>query len=300
MDSTSRSKLNAGPFLDYCISQFGWTDLSNDTVLDIGCGKHLNLATALLEKFSKVKSVVNIDRNPEIVVHARRLIRRKILKCHVADIEDRDSLEGFEGRINKVISTYTFHHIRKIKEAFRNVHLVLRPGGEAGFLFYIRSGAHEWLTEMLSKPKWKAIYKGEDILDLLPQELSSAKYQTMVLKLGFTIVECHEEIRVTPCASDEICKEALYKLTQKFFNIPSELLDDFKEDAFKTFVKIHGRNRMGKPRFTATELFLLIRKSVTKLRNIRMLKWQHLTRALRRVPVMRSNNKMVVRLPSRR
>ncbi|CAL1270486.1 unnamed protein product, partial [Larinioides sclopetarius] len=204
MDSTPRSKLIAAPFLDYCISKFGWRGLSKHKVMDIGCGKHLNLGKTLLKRFPRIKSVIGIDRNPEIVVHAR-CHKVKRLKCNVGDIEYRNSLEGFEGRISKVISTYTFHHVMKT-EAFRNVHLMLRPGGEAGFLFYIRSGVHEWLTEMLSKSKWKSFYKGEDIPDVLPQELSSVQYQAMVLKLGFTIVDCHEETKVTSCISDETCK----------------------------------------------------------------------------------------------
>ncbi|GIY57965.1 hypothetical protein CDAR_284491 [Caerostris darwini] len=69
------------------------------------------------------------------------------------------SLVDFECKIDKVISTHVFHQLYYQEEGFKHTFDLLKPGGEAGFLFAMKTGMYNTLQELISMPKWKDSYK---------------------------------------------------------------------------------------------------------------------------------------------
>ncbi|GFU07209.1 hypothetical protein TNCV_4946801 [Trichonephila clavipes] len=51
-------------FITRCQTELNWEDLSDDTVMDIGCGTHFLCIRALLEKFPRMGCLVASDKVP--------------------------------------------------------------------------------------------------------------------------------------------------------------------------------------------------------------------------------------------
>ncbi|GFQ71967.1 jhamt [Trichonephila clavata] len=62
-------------FIKSCADEFQWKDLSEDVVMDIGCGHELNCCKAILMQFPEVKALIAVDNN------------RTVLKKHTSGIE---------------------------------------------------------------------------------------------------------------------------------------------------------------------------------------------------------------------
>ncbi|GBO28299.1 hypothetical protein AVEN_33256-1 [Araneus ventricosus] len=50
---------------------FGWSDLSRDVIMDVGCGEEGYCGKAILEKFPDVGAIIGIDSHPKIVRNFR-------------------------------------------------------------------------------------------------------------------------------------------------------------------------------------------------------------------------------------
>ncbi|GBN93496.1 hypothetical protein AVEN_129554-1 [Araneus ventricosus] len=254
-----RQKIFAGMFIDHCKDMFGWSDLSRDVIMDVGCGGEGYCGEAILQKFPDVGTIITIDSRSKVVRNIRLRTAAK-MECLFADIEKRQSLRNYEGKMTKVIATHVFHQLREKEEAFRNVYHLLKPGGEAAVLFVMKSLIYEWLTDLLKKPKWKEAYKLHYAEDMYESGFGADQYREMVEKIGFQVVECVEENRVIPYLSDQSCKEALYEKCGYNFNVPPESLEEFKEECLQVLLKLSARDAQGRPCYRLTELSLLLTK----------------------------------------
>ncbi|GBN69597.1 hypothetical protein AVEN_244132-1 [Araneus ventricosus] len=149
-------------FVKLCASTFGWEDLSEDTVMDVGCGKGLYCARTVLENFPNVKSIIALDGSPAqlegITFKSPRITRL------LADILKRTDIHRYEGKVDKVISTHVLHQIQNKEKVFKNVYRLLKPGGEAGFLFTSDFGLYHVLNNLRQDSKYKDYFKvGIDI-----------------------------------------------------------------------------------------------------------------------------------------
>ncbi|GFY53328.1 hypothetical protein TNIN_222291 [Trichonephila inaurata madagascariensis] len=109
--------------------------------------------------------------------------------------------------MHKAISTNTFHLITNKKLAFENVCHVLKPGGEAAFLFFLDSCFYSLLTALLEKPKFKALHNGSYDPEMYSEEHDAQYYKQMLEEIGFQSVRSIEERSIVCYASEEDCKE---------------------------------------------------------------------------------------------
>ncbi|GIX83702.1 uncharacterized protein CEXT_398241 [Caerostris extrusa] len=99
-----------------------------------------------------------MDSDAEAIRDARISDQSKIT-CVVGNLERRLSLIDFERKIDKVICSHMFHQLSYKEEGFKHTFDLLKPGGEAGFLFAMKTGMYTTLQELISMPKWKDSYK---------------------------------------------------------------------------------------------------------------------------------------------
>ncbi|GFY71591.1 hypothetical protein TNIN_53081, partial [Trichonephila inaurata madagascariensis] len=154
---TTELYISSTQFVKWCAEEFQWKDLSEDVIMDIGCGVEMNCCKAILTQFPDVRALIAVDKQSTVFQQAHFRDRR-ISSC-VGNILERDSLKMYEGKMNKIISTNTFHHIDDKEMAFRNIYHLLKPGGEAGFFFVVNSWMYKFLTAMSELPKYSAILK---------------------------------------------------------------------------------------------------------------------------------------------
>ncbi|CAL1278007.1 unnamed protein product [Larinioides sclopetarius] len=197
-------RVSAKTLIESCKGEFGWEELSRDVIMDVGCGVRGYGVQRILQLFPAVGTIIGICKDQEEVDKLKETTKK--IEFAVADIEKRETLQNYEGRITKVISIHVFHQIMEKEEAFRNIYHLLKPGGEVAVLFAIKSVTYEWLTEMLKNPKWKDAYQGHYVEDLYKRELEASAYKKMVVNIGFQEVKCLGEKRKLAYPSDKDCK----------------------------------------------------------------------------------------------
>ncbi|GFT54834.1 hypothetical protein NPIL_440501 [Nephila pilipes] len=239
-------------FVKTCADEFKWKDLSRDVVMNIGWGANQYCCKAILHEFPDINTLIAVDER--VVPNQATLTHEKIQLIN-GNIQERQSLQKYEGKMNKVVSTSIFSAIKDKELAFRNVYRLLKPGGEAAVSFSLDSVLNEFLTAMLTVPKFEVMFPGSPDGNLYPVEHGKQYYQKMLERVGFCNVRSAEETRILPCTSDEHCRDSLYKLFKDFFRLPPEKVEEFKDDAFQTYVKTVGRHN-GKPYYRVSTLNL--------------------------------------------
>ncbi|GFQ93722.1 jhamt, partial [Trichonephila clavata] len=201
---TSVSYHYCARFVRRCADEFQWKDLSKDVVMDIGCGDELKCCKAILMQFPDVRALIAVDKESTVfqTVH----FRHRRIQFVVGDIEERNPLKSYEGKMNKILSTNTFNQIIDKELAFRNVYHLLKPGGEAGFLFCVNSCLHKFISTLIETPKYKGNFKGTIVENLYPPEHRKQYYKEMLEKIGFKHVRAFEEERRRPLNTDECFK----------------------------------------------------------------------------------------------
>ncbi|GFQ71968.1 jhamt [Trichonephila clavata] len=238
-------------FIKSCADEFQWKDLSEDVVMDIGCGHELNCCKAIVMQFPEVKELIAVDKESTVFETAR--FRNRIEFC-VGDIQERDSLKSYEGKMDKIISAHTFHHIIDKETAFRNVYRLLKPGGEAGFFFCVNSCMHKFLTVLSEIPQYEAILKDTFLLKLHTPEHGEQYYKELLEKIGFKHVRAFEEERL-PFSSDSSFKDFLEDLDIDP-KLSPETTETMKAEALELYEKKFGRLE-GKLRYVYVQLNLL-------------------------------------------
>ncbi|GFR33922.1 jhamt [Trichonephila clavata] len=241
-------------FVRRCADEFQWKDLSEDVVMDIGCGDELNCCKAILMQFPDVRALIAVDKESTVFQQAH--FRDGRIQFCVGDIQDRNPFKSYEGKMNKILSTHTFHHIIDKELGFRNVYRLLKPGAEAGFLFCVNSCLHKFLTALMEMPKYGAILKGTPVENEYPPEHGKQYYKEMLEKIGFKHVRAVEEERRIPFHTDECLKDSILERIKVILQISPEATETFKAEALELYEKTFGRYE-GKLCYVTVQLNLL-------------------------------------------
>ncbi|GFY37725.1 hypothetical protein TNIN_462381 [Trichonephila inaurata madagascariensis] len=229
-------------FVKWCTEEFQWKDLSEDVIMDIGCGVEMNCCKAILTQFPDVRTLVAVDRESTVFQQAHFRDRR-INSC-VGNILERDSLKMYEGKMNKIISADTFHHIYDKEMAFRNAYRLLKPGGEAGFLFVVNS----WM--------YKFLKAGALPENLYPPDNENQYYKEMLERIGFKDVRAFEEEKRFCFPTDECFKDSIVELYKVKLKIPPEAAETFEKELIELYEREVGRYE-GKLCYVSVRLNLL-------------------------------------------
>ncbi|GFY67734.1 hypothetical protein TNIN_351911 [Trichonephila inaurata madagascariensis] len=209
-------------FVKRCADEFHWKDLSEDVVMDIGC------------------------------VHFRD---RRIEFC-VGDVLERDSLKSYEGKMNKIISTNAFHQIDDKERAFRNVYRLLKPGGEAGFFFCVKSYTHKFLTDLSEMPKFREMLEDTYTKDMYPLGHGKEYYKKMLEKVGFKDVRSVEVEKRFCFPTDKDFIDSLFYGLPVNPKLSPEVVQTLKKELIELHVKKFGRYA-GKLFYLSEQLNLL-------------------------------------------
>ncbi|GFY78945.1 hypothetical protein TNIN_201281 [Trichonephila inaurata madagascariensis] len=219
-------------FVKWCAEEFQWKDLSEDVIMDIGCGVEMNCCKAILTQFPDVRTLIAVNKESTVFEQAH-FTDRRINSC-VGNILERDSLKMYEGKMNKIISTNTFHQINDKEVAFRNVYHLLKPGGEAGFFFVVNSCMYKFLMALSELPKYAAI-KGTLPENLYQPDHGSQYYEEMLEKIGFKDVRAFEEDERIPFDTDECFKDAVLQRLKVTLKISPEAVETFEKELLELY-----------------------------------------------------------------
>jgi ubiquinone/menaquinone biosynthesis C-methylase UbiE len=102
------------------------SDLPSDkAVLEIGCGQ--GVGTKLIQKHFKPKSINAIDLDPQMIRRAKRRVKAP----HIAfEVGDASHLRFTDASFDAIVDFGIIHHIPNWKDALKELHRLLKPGGQ--------------------------------------------------------------------------------------------------------------------------------------------------------------------------
>ncbi|HET6449337.1 MAG TPA: methyltransferase domain-containing protein [Conexibacter sp.] len=113
-------------------------------VLDVGCGQGIDVA-----RYAAAGARVSgVDLTPRHVELARAHLAAIDLDATIVQ-GDAEQLPFADGSFDRVSSNGVLHHTPGFDAALREVHRVLRPGGEARIVVYNRSSLHYWCNQVV-------------------------------------------------------------------------------------------------------------------------------------------------------
>ncbi|GFQ71972.1 jhamt [Trichonephila clavata] len=241
-------------FVNRCIEKFQWQDLSKDVIMDIGCGHELNCCIAILDQFPDVRELIAVDKDSTVFQKAHTRERR--IRFCVGDIQERDSLKSYEGKMDKVISTNTFDEIIDKEMSFRNAYRLLKPGGEAGFYFCVNTYMHKFLSVLSEIPKYAAIIEDKYAKNLNPPEHGKQYYKELLEKIGFKQVLAFDNEKRVLFPSDQSFKDDFLEHLKTYLKLSPEATETSEAEVVELYEKVFGRTD-GKLLYVSAQLNLL-------------------------------------------
>ncbi|GFV00603.1 uncharacterized protein TNCV_915431 [Trichonephila clavipes] len=252
----------AREFIMRCKTELKWEDLSEDFVMDIGCGVHFLCCRALLEKFPLIFCVLATDIAPLFAVETLadkflgKYFRNMSLQFHPIDITDRSSLEEFENRISKIVCRNTLQQIANKELAFKNMYHLLKPGGHAGIMFCLANPVGSWQLKISSSKNWGQ-YRRHVTPLFTPANLEDNYYKNVLEDIGFRVVRCERRDVKLQFLNDQSLLTELLAIAEALLDIPADKMLQFKEESVELFKELIGYSGSGPLQYEASELLLL-------------------------------------------
>lgn len=128
------------PWFDEAI---GYESAAGLDVLDVGCGQGIDVV-----RYARAGARIRgIDLTPRHVELAQMHVAALGLEAEIV-LGDAETLPFEDQSFDRVSSNGVLHHTPDIVAAMREIHRVLRPGGEARVLVYNRWSLHYWLFQV--------------------------------------------------------------------------------------------------------------------------------------------------------
>jgi len=137
---------------------------ANPVVLDAGCGQGLSFG-ALREHFAPQR-IIAVDVDAQCLLRAKAEARREGGLVEVRR-DDLAALELGDESVDVVFCHQTFHHITRQKQALREFHRVLRPGGLLLFAESTRAYIESWVIRLLFRHPMEVQRSAEQYLDMI-------------------------------------------------------------------------------------------------------------------------------------
>jgi ubiquinone/menaquinone biosynthesis C-methylase UbiE len=138
-------------YAPWIAESLGYAETEGLDVLDVGCGQGIDVARYAMEG----ARATGVDLTPRHVELAQAHLAAMGLEGRVV-IGDAEALPFSDASFDRVSSNGVLHHTPDMPAALREIHRVLRPGGQARVIVYNRNSLHYWLDQVLME----AILKG--------------------------------------------------------------------------------------------------------------------------------------------
>lgn len=242
---------DANYLLDHVLPEMSFDE--EDVVMDIGCGSGGNTRDVFLLRIPKLKKLIAIDILPDMIQHASLHAANEKTEYREANIEDKHSLEQWEGLISKVVSLHCFHFVKNQAMGFQNIYDLLKPKGFSMWASY---------PNLLKNMKWSQYLKGADqyIPESHHRNLGVSHFTKVLENLGFEVLLCFEETKTHTLNSDDELKAVLMTISSLTSHIPDELREEFAKDLVREVTIRSGRNSEGLPNFSYKILVLHAKK----------------------------------------
>ncbi|XP_065295154.1 juvenile hormone acid O-methyltransferase-like [Dermacentor albipictus] len=171
--------------------------------LDVGCGPGNFTTEALLPRLRPCRRLVATDKSAAMVAYAREHFGGdQDVVYDVLDIEcgdnDAERIVDKYGPFDRVYSFMAFHYVRNLEQAYRNVFLCLKDGGEFLTLSFTGSAITDVWYRLFNTEEWKAFLPDPKHVfserfcygTPIPEERIASEEQLAIGAAGMELVSC--------------------------------------------------------------------------------------------------------------
>lgn len=151
---------------------------AQDQHIDLGCGPGSFLQDELLPRVRPCRRIVGSDSSQDMLHFARSNCRQPEVLFELLDIEqgDAQALVDKYGQFDRVYSFLTFHYVRDTEKAYRNVHKLLKDGGECMVVYFTKTGIQDVWHQICESEEWKDFVP--DLREMFPDRSKSGEPMT--------------------------------------------------------------------------------------------------------------------------
>lgn len=207
--------------------------------LDIGCGPGTFTTEALLPRLRPCRLLVASDKSASMVKYARKHFRTPGVEYQLLDIElgDVEPLLDRYGQFDRAYSFMTFHYVRDLKMAYRNVFRLLVDGGEFVAVSFTGTAISDVWKRLCDMPQWKAFVP--DPRELLadrfcfdtpiPEGEIAANEKTALSAAGLDMVSCSMYDSHWTMADVDAWLDCYVPFFKLDANVPEAMRTDFRD-----------------------------------------------------------------------
>lgn len=144
------------------------TNYKGGNVLEIGCGQ--GVGTKLIQKLFKPKKITAIDLDPKMVERAKERVKSKTIHFQQGDAS---KLTFKDDQFDAIFDFGILHHIPNWKDAIRELHRVLKPGGEVILedlsIESFRLPIFGWLLYAILDHPYQQMYSRKEFYDFVEE-----------------------------------------------------------------------------------------------------------------------------------
>lgn len=174
--------------------------------LEVGCGPGNFTTEALLPRLRPCRRLVTTDKSASMVGYAREHFRdHRDVAYEVLDIEcggeaanHAECIVDTYGPFDRVYSFMTFHYVRDLEQAYRNVFLCLKDGGECLTVSFTGAAITDVWYRLCNAEEWKAFLPNpKQLLSErfcysvpIPEERIASEERLAIAAAGMELVSC--------------------------------------------------------------------------------------------------------------
>ncbi|CAM1154849.1 Uncharacterised protein g11441 [Pycnogonum litorale] len=239
--------------LDTILPEMKWNSANN--AIDIGAGPGAVSVEVLWPRLQRygAKSLSCIDKSPDMVAWSKTNHSVPGIAFHEADIEKVESIPSeWIGKFDKAFSFYVIQNLKDFRNAFTNVHKLLKGAGEVGFLFESRSPLKGAQLTMLRNKKWKTYLQsgGEAIVagnaEIYGRSDIEGSLVTLLKECGFEPKLVKEVSLDRFFDGAKEYKDFILAIDANLQKIPEEMIEEYTSDFYDAHVEIPYPDEEGK------------------------------------------------------
>jgi juvenile hormone acid methyltransferase len=240
---------DSGKVISEYINSMSWKP--GDRVLDMGCGPGNVTTEVLLPRLpADFGLLVGADMSADMIQYATETYTHSKLRFTMFDlVKDIGETAQLQPSVyDKIFSFFCLHFIQDHRKALRNVHSLLRTGGEILIVFFGTCSVYKAYEIQSRKPEWQPYMKDCNQF-VTPSQNSSdpgEEFRKVLHDTGFEVMDCKCRDAVYIFDSLRFITDLL-KSTNPFIDrIPRELQEQYMTDLVTELIKVN----MGEPNNT--------------------------------------------------
>uniref|UniRef100_A0A6P7GK52 Juvenile hormone acid O-methyltransferase-like isoform X2 n=1 Tax=Diabrotica virgifera virgifera TaxID=50390 RepID=A0A6P7GK52_DIAVI len=207
---------------------------NNALILECGIATGENSLKSIIPILPQdYKEFVATDNSKNMLECAKDIINIPRSTVCELDVNARHPPLDMENRFDHIFGFFLIHMVDNPRQAFRNFHTMLKPGGSVFLNFFERIPVDGMFHNLRSHPKWGK-YRQEDAISVYyytqnPKE----EYRKDIEAAGFKNYVYNNEIHRHVFKSEEECRDLHTSVNPIVHNIPKAEYDEYIEDYIK-------------------------------------------------------------------